>query len=143
MHPGVGIEPNPEQPAGQGTVPGAPDDSVLGALTALQARGSDAGGNVQVTLDGRGRLVDLELTDLVVSEGRRAVERQVREAFGAAADELDRLRQVEGQRMLESGQMRIAALTGQLQQLSDHADARMRDALRQLSEQADRIGGTA
>ena len=136
----MGIEPNPEQPTGQTSVP---EDSVLGALTALQARGSDVAGNVEVTLDGRGRLVDLVLTDLVVSEGRRAVERQVREAFDAAADELDRLRQVEAQRMLESGQMRIAALTGQLQQLSDHADARMRDALTQLREQADRIGGSA
>ncbi|MHA3702452.1 YbaB/EbfC family nucleoid-associated protein [Jatrophihabitans sp. YIM 134969] len=123
--------------------PTGPEDTVLGALTSLTANGSDTSGNVEVTLDGRGRLVDLVVSDLVVAEGRRAVERQVREAFDAAADELDRLRQAEGQRMLESGQMRIAALTGQLQQLSDHADARMRDALEQLRTQADRIGGSA
>jgi DNA-binding protein YbaB len=123
--------------------PAGPDDTVLGALTALTAFGADASGNVEVTLDGRGRLVDLVLTDLVVADGRRAVERQVREAFDAAADELDRLRQAEAQRMLESGRMRIGALTDQLQQLSDHADARMRDALEQLRTQADRIGDSA
>lgn len=147
MQPGVRIEPTPAEPdldtPSGSAVPSGMDDAVLSALTALQARGTDLAGNVELTLDGRGRMVDLVLTDLVVSGGRRKVEGAVREAFDAAADELDRLRQARAQQMFESGQLRIAALTGQLQQLSDHADERMREALTRLTEQADRIGGSA
>lgn len=147
MQPAVRIEPTPGEPdpetLAEPSLATAGDGSVLGALAALQARGTDLAGNVEVTLDGRGRMVDLVVSDLVTSDGRRAVERAVREAFDAAADELDRLRQAQAQQMFEAGQLRIAALTGQLQQLSDHADARMQDALARLTAQADRISGSA
>ena len=147
MQPGVRIEPTPGGPdprsSSDRSAVAAPDESALGALTALQAHGTDAAGNVEVTLDGRGRMVDLVLSELVVSGGRRSVERGVREAFDAAADELDRLRQEQAAGMLEAGQLQIAALTGQLKELSDHADTRMREALQQFRDQTDRIGGSS